>query len=111
MVSTHEGPGWNIPSDPHQEHLNRIVKDAIRGFNTNKTEKAVQKVGKALRMLSPLLDNFDSINNVKQPSGSHKAPSFAKDLEIIVKRDMTFSAIIKTEHTEHSLIHATHFTH
>ena len=25
--------------------------------------------------------------------------------------DSVFSAIIKTEHTEHSLIHATHFTH
>lgn len=85
FVSTHEAPGRNIPSDLHQEHLNRIVKDAIRGLNTNKTEKAVQKVGKTLGMLSPLLDNFDSINNVKQPSGSHKAPGFAKDLEIIVK--------------------------
>ena len=38
FVSTHEAPGRNIPSDLHQEHLNRIVKDAIRGLNTNKTE-------------------------------------------------------------------------
>ena len=78
-------PGRNIPSDLHKEHLNRITKDAIRGLSTNKAEKAVQKGGKTLGMFSPFLDNFDSINNVKQPSGSHKAPGFAKDQEIIVK--------------------------
>ena len=41
------------------------MKDGIRRLNTNKTEKAVKKIGKTLGMLSPLLDNFDSVNNVK----------------------------------------------
>ena len=41
------------------------MKDGIRRLNTNKMEKAVKKIGKTLGMLSPLLDNFDSVNNVK----------------------------------------------
>ena len=36
-------------------------------------------------MLFPLLDNFDSVNNVKKPSGLHNPPGFAKDLDLIIK--------------------------
>ena len=85
FISTHNAPGKNIPCDLHQEHLNRIVKDGIRRLNTNKTEKAVKKIGKTLGMLSPLLDNFDSVNNVKKPSGLHNPPGFAKDLDLLIR--------------------------
>ncbi len=44
FISTHNAPGRNIPGDLHQEHLNRVVKDAIRGLHSNKTEKAITKV-------------------------------------------------------------------
>ena len=57
------------------------MKDGIRRLNTNKTEKAVKKIGKTLGMLSPLLDNFDS---VRKPSGLHNPPGFAKDLDLII---------------------------
>ena len=61
FISTHNAPGKNIPCDLHQEHLNRIVKDG------------------------PLLDNFDSVNNVKKLSGLHNPPGFAKDLDLIIR--------------------------
>ncbi len=68
-VNTHNAPGRNIPCDLHQEHLNRIVKDDIRRLNMNKTDNMILKLGKTIRMTSPLLDNFDECNNVKKPSG------------------------------------------
>lgn len=85
FVSTHSAPGRNIPGDLHQEHLNRVVKDAIRGLRANKTEKAMTRVGKALGTLDPLLDNFDLVNMVSKPAGAHKIPGFGKDMELIVK--------------------------
>ena len=56
------------------------MKDGIRRLNTNKTEKAVKKIDKTLGMLSPLLDNFDS---VRKPSGLYNPPGFAKELDEI----------------------------
>ena len=45
FISTHNS--WaNIPGDLHQEHLNRVVKDAIRGLHSNKTEKAITRVAR-----------------------------------------------------------------
>lgn len=85
FVSTHNAPGHNIPGDLHQEHLNRVVKDSIRGLHANKTEKAITRVGKTLGTLSPLLDNFDHVNMVRKASGAHKAPRFTKDRDLIVQ--------------------------
>lgn len=46
FINTRGVPGSNIPPDLHQEHLNRLVKDAVRGLHSNKSEKAITKVGK-----------------------------------------------------------------
>ena len=41
-------PGGSIPADLHNEHLNRTCKEAIKALGSNKTEKGVVRVGKAL---------------------------------------------------------------
>lgn len=48
FISTHNAPGHNIPCDLHQEHLNRIVKDAIWGLQANKTGSRIIRVAKTL---------------------------------------------------------------
>ena len=58
FVNVHGLPGRNISSDLHQEHLNRVCKDAVRGLGTNQTEKSIGRVGKALGTLSPVLDQY-----------------------------------------------------
>ncbi len=68
FVSTRSAPGRNIPEDLHQEHLNRVCKYAVRGLHANKT--AIDRVGKALGTLSPVLDQFDDQNKVKKTSGA-----------------------------------------
>lgn len=52
FINTHGRPGKNIPADLHMEHLNKIAKDAIRGLGSNKSEKAIVRVGRALGTLS-----------------------------------------------------------
>lgn len=85
FVNTHGVRGRNIPCDLHQEHLNRVVKDAIRGLHANKTERAITRAGKALGNLYPILDSYDMDNAVKQPSGAHKTPAFSRDRDLIVQ--------------------------
>ena len=86
FISTHASPGHNIPEDLHQEHLNRVIKDAIRDLGANKTEVAIVRAGKALGTLDPVLWKFDAENNVKKPSGAHKPPSAAKDTQVIIEQ-------------------------
>ena len=85
FVSTHSLPGRNIPEDLHQEHLNRVVKDFIRGLGANKTEDAIMRIGKALGTLFPVIENFDEENNVYNPAGAHKPPSSSKDRDLIIE--------------------------
>ena len=66
FVSTHSLPGKNIPEDLHQEHLNSVVKDFIRGLGANKTEDAIMRIGKALGTPFPVIENFDEENNITQ---------------------------------------------
>ena len=71
----------NIAADIQMEHLNRIAKDANE--YTNKTKKAVTKVGRAIGTIAPLLANFDEENCIATPSGVHHAPG-SKDRNIVV---------------------------
>ena len=84
-MNTHSAPGRNIPADLHQEHLNRLCKESVRGLRANKTEKAIIHVGKILGTLAPLLDNYDIDNNVGVVSGAHRTSSIEKDRDLIVQ--------------------------
>ena len=53
--------------------------DGIRRLNTNNW-RSLSKIGKTLGMLSPLLDSFDSVNNVKKAFGLHNP-----DLDLIIQ--------------------------
>ena len=55
FVNTQDLPGKNIHVDLHMEHLNKIAKEAINYLGTNKSEKAIQSVGKTIGTLSPVL--------------------------------------------------------
>ena len=46
------------------EHLNKLAKVAVEGLGPNKTEKAIQRVGKAIGTMAGMIDTFDTINNV-----------------------------------------------
>jgi len=54
FINTHGKPGKNIPNDLHCEHLNRLYKTSIKGIGTNKTEKCITRVAKAIGTLDPL---------------------------------------------------------
>ena len=52
-------PGGNIPADLHNEHLNRLCKEAVKALGSNKNEKGIIRAGKALGTLSPILRHFN----------------------------------------------------
>ena len=85
FINTTGLQGRNIPNDLHLEHLNRMVKTAIQNLRSNKTEAAITRVGKVLRILHPLLHNFDEENGVSSPSGKHSKPKEDKDINILMR--------------------------
>jgi len=92
-------PGRNIPNDLHMEHLNRSVKTAIKNLGPNKVEPGITKVGKVLRVLVPLLDNFDQENDVSNVSGHHSKPSEDKDIKILLENlSASFDVVPNREH-------------
>ena len=73
--------GHNISCDLHMEHLNRLT---IEGLGANKSEKAIQRTGKAIGTLTSTLDKFDAVNNVPAVSGHHTVRSCEKDLSKVI---------------------------
>ena len=84
FINVHGLPGRNIPGDLHQEHLNRVIKDAIGRLGSNKTDKAITLAGKVLGTLSPLMDQFDKENGISRHHSHHKPANFDKDRDIII---------------------------
>ena len=81
FINTHGLPGRNIPTDLHMEHLNRVLKEAIRSLGVSKTNAAIERVANALGELSPVLDQFDKENSVMECSKARKIPSFEPEPE------------------------------
>ena len=84
-INIHGRKGKNIPVDLLMEHLNRTVKECIKSLGANQTDTAILKVSRALGTLLPVLNNFDSVNNVPEVSGIHTHKNPDKDVEIIEK--------------------------
>ena len=95
FVNVHGVQGKNIPADLFMEHLNRLCKNAVENLGANKTEKAIQRVGKVIGVLETVISNYDNLYNVTGSSGRHKRQSCEKDvalvLEEITKRSHVFS--------------------
>lgn len=113
FVNTHGVPGRNIAADLYMEHLNRVAKDAIKGLGANKTERAIGRVGKAIGTIAPLLQKFDTVNNIREVSGAHKRANVNKDTEVIVTEltnNEVFSNVAGRKHPSFSspkdLLHA-----
>lgn len=76
FVNTKGVKGRNIPLDLHQEHLNRVCKDCVKGLHSNKPKDAIIWCGKALGTLNEILNNFDESNHVASVNGAHHCPSY-----------------------------------
>ena len=66
------------------EHLNRVLKDGIRGLGANKTERAITRLGKCIDSFDQVLTNYDEDLQVPSVSGNHTIASLEKDIKLIV---------------------------
>jgi len=102
FVNTTGIRGRNIPLDLHQEHLNKLCKDCVKGLGSNKTKQGITRCNKALGTLHDLLKNFDEKNNVACANGAHRSPSNKLDLNLIIEelqRTKVFDVIPNPKHT------------
>ena len=66
-INVHGRAGKNLSCDFHMERLNREAKNGIRGIDSV-TDEAIKRLGKSIGHIVEILYNFDSINNIKEPS-------------------------------------------
>lgn len=99
FINVHGQLGKNIAGDLHMEHLNRISKDAIRLQGANKTKKVIEKTGQAISTLSPVLENFDTHNDVPITSSRQRKPDSQKDIQLVVKKLVDCNALGNTNHS------------
>lgn len=78
-----------------------------------KTERAIERVGKAIGTIAPLLEQYDEETNIKDVSGSHKRAKMSKDIEEVLgelTKYKAFSFIDERKHQTFSspkdLLHA-----
>ena len=84
FINTRGGKGNNIPCDLHMEHLNRVLKDGIKGLGANKRERAITRLGKCIDSIDQVLNNYDHYHHVHHTSHYHTAASLQKDIELVL---------------------------
>lgn len=63
--------GGNIPLDLRMEHLNKLLKIALKQLGSNVSEKGAQRIAKSLQPIEEIIVNVDKDCNRKSRSGYH----------------------------------------
>ena len=116
-MNTHGVQGRNISLDFHQEHLNRLIKTAIKSLGPNRQDSAIIRCGKALGTISKVLHQFDKDNDIAAASGAHSCPSQEKEVVKIVTELLKESVLTEISGRKFTcfpnpknLLHAQHFS-
>ena len=67
------------------EHFNRVLKDSIHQL----TPECITRSGKAIGTLAPVVQHFDTMQNIIQPSGTYCTTKFEKYLKMIANELLT----------------------
>ena len=65
-------------------HLNRVLKDVIKGVGANKTERVITRLGKCIDSIDQVLTNYDEYHHIHHTSDHHTATSPEKDIELVL---------------------------
>ena len=68
FINTRGVPGGNMPVDLYMEHLNRTLKDYLKGLGANVSEATITQTSKSLRNLMELTSHLDSIRDIHPES-------------------------------------------
>ena len=86
FVNSQGGAGKNnIPSDLFMEHLNRTLKDYLKGLGSNISDSTILQTGKSLRGLMDITAYFDELCDIPPTSLHHTKHSASKDEQLILK--------------------------
>ena len=77
--------GANIPLDLRMEHLNRLLKLALKQLASNISEAGAQRIAKSLSTLEDILCSIDKDCNLKRRSGYHNSKHLDETVLIIAK--------------------------
>lgn len=77
--------GANIPLDLRMEHLNRLLKLALKQLASNISEAAAQRIAKSLSTLEDVLRMIDKDCNIKSRSGFHSSKHLDETVLSITK--------------------------
>lgn len=90
FINAHGLLGHNTSCALHMEHLNREAKTAIDGLGKNKSQKALQRTGKAIGTLTSTLNESYAANKFPQVSSHHSVRSSKKDLCRVINELVKF---------------------
>lgn len=84
FVNSKGGMGNNIPSDLHNEFVNKDVKDIIKNMGSNITEDALHCAARSISKIKAVCCNFDEQSNIHTQLSAHTTKSSTKDIDKIV---------------------------
>lgn len=95
-------PGRNIPMDLEMEHLNRELKGAISNLHSNVNENSIARIGRSLKKLVTVTENYDKCSDIPLQSNYHSSRSNIKDLTSVVEELQKSNVYIEQSNREHS---------
>ena len=102
FVNVHGGEGRNVSSDLALEHLNKEVKPSV-SKKTQITSKVLERAGRSVKVVSNVVNTFDSIIQFYSSVGRHKPTNYDKEIGQMCKE-------LKNENL-FSVIPGRHFNH
>ena len=85
FVNTHGGLGRNIPLDLHNEHVNKLLKQAIAHMGPNLNESTLQCVARSISAVEATCKSFDDVSGVPVTTNAHSTKGDDLDVEKVMR--------------------------
>lgn len=95
-VNIHGRAGKNVSCDLHMEHLNKQAKQGIAGLGSNITDESVKRIGRSIGHTITVVENFDKMTDIKEPSGHRSRRSCDRDMKILLEQLMVKDRVFNT---------------
>ena len=81
FINTRGISGRNISLDLHMEHINKFLKELLKGLRSNMNEENADRVAKTVKHMMAIVENVENNHDINVNKSKHLQPNTFEDVK------------------------------
>ena len=81
FINTRGTSGRNISLDLHMEHINKFLRELLKGLRSNMNEENADRVAKTVKHMMAIVENVENNHDINVNKSKHLQPNTFEDVK------------------------------